>query len=254
MCDRQSTSKEHVPPLCLFPESKDVSGNFRRNLITVPSCDEHNSLKSADDEFLMVSLAGIIGNNSIGYRHKFSKVNRAIVRSAFSLLNKALRNQEWHLVEVAPNKFLDIVWGTPDHDRLNGCFDRIARGLYYRHFGGQFRGETRSILAYIPQDTPNPSEFHRLIRDKVATELHGKPRLGTNPDVFSFLFTDADQFGLRSLHLKFYGGLDVYVAMIPSHTELPRNIAMDFLNAGIHTIIRCGDEQYHFNVDTSANS
>lgn len=59
MCVSPATSREHVPPLCLFPESKDVGGkDYRRNLITVPSCDEHNSKKESDDEFLMVSLAG----------------------------------------------------------------------------------------------------------------------------------------------------------------------------------------------------
>ena len=76
MCGGAITSMEHVPPKCIFPESKDMEGeNYRNNLITVPSCDIHNSHKSYDDEFLMVSLAGIFGNNSIGYRHKLGKVD-----------------------------------------------------------------------------------------------------------------------------------------------------------------------------------
>ncbi len=45
--------------------------------LTVPSCEKHNNFKSDDDEFLMVSLAGILGNNSIGYIHSRGKVKRA---------------------------------------------------------------------------------------------------------------------------------------------------------------------------------
>src|SRR4051812_40697399 len=75
MCAELATSREHVPPKCISPEQKDVGRDFRENLITVPSCREHNGRKSRDDEFLLVCLAGIIGNNSIGYRHKFSKVD-----------------------------------------------------------------------------------------------------------------------------------------------------------------------------------
>lgn len=68
-CNLPGTTDEHVPPRAIFPAQKDFPGeNHRLDLITVPSCTEHNSGKSDDDEFLLVSLAGIIGNNSIGYR------------------------------------------------------------------------------------------------------------------------------------------------------------------------------------------
>src|SRR5262245_42491813 len=106
----------------------------------------------------MVSLAGIIGNNSIGYSHKFSKVNRAIHRSAYSLLNQAMKNQKWYVVEYGHNKFIDVVWGTPDYDRLLRCFDRIARGIHLAHFGRRFRGTARPLLGYIRSDSPNPAE------------------------------------------------------------------------------------------------
>ncbi len=251
MCNEPATSREHVPPRCLFPELKDVGADCRQNLLTVPSCDEHNSGKASDDEFLMVSLAGIIGNNSIGYAHKFSKVNRAIHRSSFSLLNQAMKNQKWSVVEFGPNKFIDVVWGTPDYDRLLRCFDRIARGVHMAHFGRKFRGQSKTILGYIPSDSPNPAEFQRFTRDKVAIELEGKPRLGGNHEVFNFQFTDPDQFGLYLLHLRFYGGLDVYVSLIPDCCEIPANLAMLLIEGGIETTITMGEKDYRFNVGKS---
>lgn len=251
MCDQPGTSREHVPPRCLFPEWKDIGGNYRKNLITVPSCEDHNTAKSSDDEFLMVSLAGIVGNNSIGYRHKFSKVNRAIYKSSFALLKQAMKDQRWDILEFSPNKFLDVVWGTPDHERLNRCFDRIARGLYLHRFGRQFRGTTKVMLGYLQSDAPNPAEFQRFVRDKLALELQGKSRLGDNPEVFSFQFTEPDQFGLISLHLQFYGGLDIYTGLIPQATALPFNLGIELMNRGIHTVFLLGEREYHFNVAKS---
>jgi len=199
----------------------------------------------------MVSLAGIIGNNSIGYSHKFSKVNRAIYRSSFALLDQAVKNQKWQVVEFGPNNFIDVVWGTPDYERLNACFDRIARGIHLAHFGRKFLGASRTILGYTRSDSPNPAEFQRFMRDKVAIELQGKPRLGSNSDVFTFQFTDVDQFGFYLAHLQFYGGLDIYVALAPYDCEVPDNLAMRLIEGGIQTTIKLGDNEYRFNTADS---
>ena len=129
MCDRNAVSSEHVPPKNLFPEQKDVGKDYRQYLITVPSCEIHNNHKSKDDEFLMVSLAGIFGNNSIGYLHKFTKVNRAIRRTSNRLLDKAFtKRKHYHL--KSDNGFLEVIWGTPDHARLISCFEHIAYVLH----------------------------------------------------------------------------------------------------------------------------
>lgn len=186
MCDRLASSREHVPPRNLFPESKDTSGeNFRLNLITVPSCDLHNSAKSHDDEFLMVSLAGIIGNNSIGYRHRFGKVERAIRRTSNRLLDKVLtKKSQVFVVEIAENKFLDVIWGTPDAERLNRCFDQITRGLYFHHFNTPLLGAVRIHLGYLHHQDASARNFSSFIKRKTEIELAGKERYGENPQIF----------------------------------------------------------------------
>ncbi|MEK7951004.1 hypothetical protein [Luteolibacter soli] len=247
MCHEPGVSKEHVPPRCIFPETKDVQENLRQNLITVPSCDLHNSQKSDDDAFLLVSLAGIIGNNSIGYRQKITKVNRALKRSAFRLLHESLSNPRIELLEYGPNQFVDVIWGTPDYDRLSTCFDRIARGLHFHHFGTKFTGRTRTLLGYTANPKANPREFQRFICEKVASELKDKPRLGANPEVFSFQFTDPDHFGLFVVHLQFYGGMDVFVGFMPADWVKPPDLVMELINLGIETIIREDGKTYIFN-------
>lgn len=58
-CSNSATTHEHVPPACLFPETKDTDCNqdFRRNLITVPACADHNLRKSSDDEYFLWVLS-----------------------------------------------------------------------------------------------------------------------------------------------------------------------------------------------------
>ena len=249
MCDAEATSKEHVPPKCLFPEGKDMGGeNYRANLITVPSCDLHNSAKSRDDEFLMVSLAGIIGNNSIGYRHKFGKVNKAIRRSAYKLLGAVFKGKNrLYVVEVAPNKFVDVIWGTPDSDRLRNCFEHIVHALHFQHFGQTFRGEIKLYLGYLWFKEKNAKTFNEFIKKRVEIDLQGKEKFGENPDVFYYQVTDKDNLGLYLFSLCFYGGLYVYAAMIPKGVAMPENLAWAFVGRGIKTIVTLGDKEYEFN-------
>jgi hypothetical protein len=65
MCESVGTTREHSPPRCLFPESKDLEdrANLRKNLITVPSCADHNPRLSKDDEyFLVIAASNLEGN------------------------------------------------------------------------------------------------------------------------------------------------------------------------------------------------
>ena len=82
-CNANQTSTEHVPPRCLFPEKKDLPAgvDLRKQLITVPSCDAHNSAKSHDDEYLLFALVMNLPNNIVGANHFLAKVMRAITKN-----------------------------------------------------------------------------------------------------------------------------------------------------------------------------
>jgi hypothetical protein len=245
------SSREHVPPLNLFPEAHEVGGkDYRINLITVPSCDLHNAAKSHDDEFLMVSLAGIIGNNSIGYQHKLGKVDRALRGSAHRLLDEVLlKKTEIHTVQLSPNNFIDVIWGTPDLARLNRCFDHIARGVYFRHFSSSFSGQVHILLGYLAHKNADAKNWCAFIRDRAEIDLDGRPRNGSNPDVFYYQVTDIDPHGLFMIKLCFYGGLNVYAAFRPEASTPPPNLALELMNRGIKTAITLGERVYEFNSD-----
>ncbi len=247
MCDQLATSSEHVPPKCLFPEAKDSSGiDYRRDLITIPSCDIHNTAKSKDDEFLMISLAGIFGNNSIGYSHKFTKVNRAIRRSANRLLDVAFVKRKHYILENN-NQFLEVIWGTPDHDRLRKCFTHIAYGLHYYHFQQRFQGEVKILLGYLHSSDKSNNNFVQFIKAIAARDLNGVKEIGQNPDVFYYQFVEPDVHGIYMIHMQFYGGIDVYASFVPRGNPVPFNLGIELMNLGLETIIKFGDKEYEIN-------
>jgi len=197
MCASAATSSEHVPPRCIFPHQKDVgTSRYRENLITVPSCDAHNSGKSLDDEFLMMSLAGLIGNNSIGFRHKFTKVNRAFRRKSERFLATIFQRREEFFVPVEGNLFLRVIRGTPHLDRLDRCIDHIVRGLFFHHFATKFDGRVKTHFMYLDPPDSNSREFKRLLGHLVDRDLRNAEALGNNPEVFSYRVSEPDQQGV----------------------------------------------------------
>jgi hypothetical protein len=248
MCESPATSHEHVPPKCVFPEKKDCQGeDFRAQLITVPSCDTHNSRKSKDDEFLMVSLAGIIGNNSIGYRHKFSKVNRAIRNTSGRLLDAVFLERKHFVVKLEENAFIEVIRGTPDYQRLESCFDRIARGVFYHHFRARFQGQLRVLLGYLHGPDKNSPNFMAFIKHRADIDLRGKERHGRNPRVFYYQFTEPDHYGLFMLRMCFYDGADVFVSFLPDGKTAPFNLGLQLIEGGVKTTIELEGKSYEFN-------
>jgi hypothetical protein len=163
----------------------------------------------------MVNLAGIFGNNSIGYWHKLGKVDRALRHRSKSLLGAAFKNRR-HYNLNKDNKFLEIIWGTPDQDRLNRCFSQIAYGIYYHHFSERFDGEIKVLLGYLHSTDDNHNSFMGFIKHRARIELKDVSSQGDNPDIFYYQFAEKDEHDLIFLQLRFYGGIDVYVSFMPA--------------------------------------
>ncbi|KAB2518033.1 hypothetical protein F8N49_23240 [Pseudomonas sp. GXM4] len=245
MCEQPATSVEHVPPKCIFPEFKDAQVDLRRKLITVPSCDDHNAKKSRDDEFLMVSIAGIIGNNSIGYEHYQGKIQRALRRTSYRLLGRVfLKGSITRIGDE--NKFLDLIWGTPDYPRLVDCFTHIAYGIYRHHFQVSFDGKIKVFLGFLHSANKNQNSFKEFIAHRAEIDL--KEKHGSNQGVFYYRLAPPDQFGLSLMHLCFYENVNVYVSLIPAGTGQIFDLGMEMIKGGIETTINLEGKEYKFNL------
>jgi len=228
-CGKKATSREHVPPKCLFPENKDVGNilkqSYRYNLITVPSCDEHNSKKSHNDEYLMACLSGRVGNNSVAYIHNKTKVKRALER------NSSLYKIEKDDVLKIAKKSFPIQWVTVDNLRLIQSFESIARALYYYEKNKIFRGECTVVSDIFINCNDKRSTYYMkqmialIEKEQISWDKIVK---GGNRDVFTYQFSPVDGFKCQTLALTFYKGTKVYVAMSEMDKELKKKAKPQF--------------------------
>ena len=209
-CGKKATSREHVPPKCLFPENKDMKGiynkSFRKDLITVPSCDEHNLEKSNCDEYLMEHLASVVGNNGVAYVHTKTKVARSLKRDP-----KALNVLAEHILKVNNTEFpVQIV--EADTKRLVYSFESIGRAIYYYECKEQFVGR---CSVFVPMFRNSMNEEGKkildIVKNEVQLEKYKWSEKGENPEIFKYRLGTPDDFGSRILLLTFYNNIEVYI-------------------------------------------
>lgn len=249
ICSQPATSKEHVPPVCLFPEEKDIKTSiFRNNLITVPSCDLHNSKKSKDDEFLMACLAGIVGNNVIGFFHNVTKVKRALARQGEDFVHILIRDSKKEVIKNIKGDIFPVLVGRPDFDRLRSCFLHIAYGLYYHKFGKAFKGECHVLMDFLTYDNEESEKYKLLCRKRFEMEPNKPKAEGANPQIFRYEFLEPDEFELIALRITFYEGTNVFIAFQDVNAKKPFNLATELISSGIKTIVSFKDgSEFEFN-------
>ena len=213
-CGKKSTSREHVPPKCLFPETKDIEliydKNFRRSLITVPSCDEHNLAKAHDDEYLMVCLGSKVGNNGVAYVHTNTKIRRSIERNP-----KLISAQAEDVISIGDKNF-PVLFVKVDNYRLMRSFEAIARALVFYEFDFRYRGRCQVISdIFISLEDQRSTRFqlkgYSIISNERAswtTEIKGE-----NPKIFTYQFSETDGVGTFTVALTFYEKTVIYVIM-----------------------------------------
>jgi hypothetical protein len=168
MCDRVATTREHTPPRCLFPKTKDLlelgitDRDFRTNPIIVPSCEEHNTEMSKDDEYLWYVLGTCQASNKLGQNYFATKGVRAIVRRP-KLLSSMISDPA-ALAEDELGSFETFKMELAG-DRFQTVLDKIGRAIYFHHFNKVkwcekikahpefmfFEGESDEVLGNINQ-------------------------------------------------------------------------------------------------------
>ncbi|MER8077660.1 hypothetical protein [Acinetobacter pittii] len=209
MCNAPATTSEHVPPKCLFPEKKDIAlddqqSDFRKQLITVPSCDNHNGKKSKDDEYLFCLLAISILSGPKGQQQARTKVQR-ILDSNKSLKEEFLKNSQQ--VYVQDNQSKDITETlalTIQKERIDSSLDSCARALYFKEFKEKFLGDIQIVSLFLFDLDP---KFNQIVEslsqntNKLLSEVQPK---GENPEIFTYKFFTEEGMGRVILEMNFY--------------------------------------------------
>ena len=207
MCASTKSSREHAPPECLFPKEKECGRDLRRNLITVPSCDEHNSKKSKDDEFMRAVILFIAVATSEVAKHQFlGKLLRGAARAPHTYSN-FFTNQG--AVAEGALRALQI-----NRERFDGCIDHLARALFFYVYNLKWKHPiivtSPNFYSAIADDKAVP---HQPTQDAVNVTreyLAQEPIRGENPYVFKYrLRYDAteESFAFAAI---FYDFFEVY--------------------------------------------
>jgi hypothetical protein len=194
MCDFPSTTSEHAPPDCFFP------AGHRINLITVPSCEEHNNKNSMDVEYIRNIIATSTMANGVG-KLLTSKSVSSLTRSE-ALLNTTIDNPE-----TATDEDGETISYKLSYKRLETVMQAIAYAIYYKDYGAQSKHSWKIYAvsldaneSFIPE-----SMVIRLSLSRMKTI----PRKTSNPKVFQY---ESLTEGENKILYKFifYGGFDVY--------------------------------------------
>ncbi len=200
MCQSAGTTREHSPPKCLFPESVDLEdhADLRKNLMTVPSCADHNPRLSRDDEYFLVIATSNLEGNSRRDEQFGSKVIRALSRSP-AFIRTAYAGARPATIDGQPTMSFTV-----DRQRVERVIEKIARGIYYHHTQG------RKLFAPLQVFLPTLRYPDGSLQQGVSEIGHRLqawqgPWLGDNPEVFSYrLEVDSKKRGF--VQMSFYEG------------------------------------------------
>ncbi|MCE3225042.1 MAG: hypothetical protein K0S58_3222 [Nitrospira sp.] len=151
MCDSPETSREHAPPLCFFPQANDIGRDLRRNLVTVPSCDRHNSRKSKDDEYFRAVILMTAAQDSDTGRHQFfrkfipASARMPHAHRSFFADKGTIAEGKSHVLQI-------------DRQRFDGCVDHLARALFFAAFQRKWN---------LPINAISPNFFSGIASDNV---------------------------------------------------------------------------------------
>jgi hypothetical protein len=203
MCDDIKTSMEHAPPKCFFPKNNDSEVN----LITVPSCDTHNSMKSKDDEFLRaVLLLATSSKSDVAANHFRDKLTRGVER-----------NPDAHMAfiqAVTPTSDSTSKLLSLDRSRFDRSIEQIARAVFFHTYQIKW---TLHIEVLSP-DLYNINSSGGVEEDLPITEsicslrkiLSSRPTLGDRPSVFKYRVLYDGTASFYAFGAQFYDAFEVF--------------------------------------------
>lgn len=215
MCASEETSREHAPPLCFFPNVEAFGQDLRRNLITVPSCDLHNSKKSKDDEFLRTVVLMTAESSPVGRHLFFGKLLRA-VRRASHVYESFFSDKG--TVEKGRGRALQL-----DRERFDQCIDRLARALFFDTFKEKWalpiHVVSPNFISAVQDEKIVPHEPSMPLIATCRQYLLYEPIKGENPDAFMYRIRRDETAQLFALAAVFYKHFEIFTFSSKGLTE-----------------------------------
>jgi hypothetical protein len=205
-CGGKATTDEHCPPKAIFPKLKDSPDgrNYRTNPIIVRSCEEHNTERAKDDEYLLYVLVMNLPSNEIAKSQFLTRVRRAIERRPSLLKRLMIETQEVVIHDTVTDKWEKSIAIKPEEQRLVRVFTSIAKALYFHEKGRVWPGRVSIVTEFMLSfDDIGRNERQEQLVKALDAFLANVPHKGQHPDVFSYQFLDIE--GRHLLRLHFFG-------------------------------------------------
>ncbi len=211
-CGQPKTSREHVPPQSFFPDD----AKLRVNLITVPSCTEHNQDTSDDDEYIRNIIMMFIGNNAVAAEHFMDKGKRSLERNA-PLLAQTVGNAQRVYVGKEGESITPTVAFDVDRKRIDRMLRKMGYALFFHQYKKPWPRALGIMSEHLLMADMRPDASGEFVQ-KFAPMLPELDFSGQNKAVFQYRFFPPGNTHIPDdnlLHLKFYESFEVWLAPNP---------------------------------------
>lgn len=234
-CSQLAVSWEHAPPKGFYPRRQEVYGvpkekDYRRGLITVPSCDDHNTAKSGDDNFVQAAIivfAAIYGNHFDQIEpHPFALKAIRRVQNGPRLRRVLIED-----ADIVSTPYGEMIAVKPEVNTIRRTLELTARALYYHEHDYRRRWPDACVVDsphFVMSDLSAGPRSH--VVDYMLTAFTGMYRAGhkefelkgPHPDAFAYQFLERDEVCL--MRMTFYGGFHfvAYSEKLPAPTSVPK--------------------------------
>lgn len=216
-CDKRATNWEHAPPKGFFPTRKhgfrDSAGrDHRKNLVMVPSCDDHNNPKSQSDDYAMT----VVGIMSAVYGGGLNEANPHPF--ALDLIRRVQRGPRLRasIIESATPVVTSagkLLSAEVDTETINEVIEATVRALFFHEHGWARRWPGRCHVHNphfrMPDLASGPAANEIELAISGFDEQRGRAHpgwalKGEHPDVFAYQLAETAP-GRPSMRLLFYG-------------------------------------------------
>jgi hypothetical protein len=210
MCDADGPTREHVPPFSFFPPG------HRSNLLTVPSCSEHNNSNSLDVEYARNVIVSQISTNALARTWFQGPTLRSYKRSP-GLRNRTFAKMTPVIVDGHETVIVEC-----EMPRFESIVKAIAYACYFNDFGKRYHRDwvifSSSLVAteILVQGLPDPNESLRVwLRSLPFTDMPT-----SNPEVFRYgIHIENESDGVYSYRFEFYEGFVIHAIRNPTISD-----------------------------------
>lgn len=218
MCNSEAVTMEHVPPKCFFPKNDNTcDGDYRRRLITVPSCHEHNTGKSNDDQYLLYVLAGSVTSNDLGLTQFCTKVKRSAERKPKLMISMGSNAKPAQIFHSTGNFWEEGLGIAVDGNRIDLVLAMYAQAIYFHEQGGKFAGRVNVLTPFTLYLDSRRNASVSTALDAAENFFSDYQVKGENPEVFCYKFAENEVAAIILFY--FYRGTKILVHLAKQRND-----------------------------------